>query len=336
MDNNIQSPFFSIITPVYNCEKYLRECIESVIRQTYTSWELILVDDGSEDMSGEICDRYCNDPRIKVIHQNNMGALQSRLNGIAVATGKYELGLDADDYLDMNCLQIIKDAIDESECDLIFFGLRLIGNQEEDSKCSLKAGEKYSREEIVREVIAKTNHSLCNKAIKLEKVKQADFKGLDKKGRVLNDDYALIVPILCNIHTGYVLDSILYNYRIYEESSSNKMVTVEYIQDTSFVTEFVISKLKSSIQMNEDIYSAIYFAYINMILSRLITLFVAKAISDVECDSIRMNDVYKNAEKYERIQSVGWVNYLILKLFRYKQYGLIRIMATIMHRKMKQ
>ena len=70
------SPYFSIITPVYNSQKYLRKCIESVLEQTYSSWELILIDDGSTDASGKICDSFCNDTRIKVIHQENAGALK--------------------------------------------------------------------------------------------------------------------------------------------------------------------------------------------------------------------------------------------------------------------
>ena len=94
------SPYFSIITPVYNSQKYLRKCIESVLEQTYSSWELILIDDGSTDASGKICDSFCNDTRIKVIHQENAGALSSRIRGIQLASGKYQLGLDSDDYLD--------------------------------------------------------------------------------------------------------------------------------------------------------------------------------------------------------------------------------------------
>ena len=105
-------PFFSIITPVYNCEKYLKECIVSVINQTYESWELILVDDGSTDASGDICDEYSGDSRIKIIHQDNAGELYSRQSGIAIADGKYVLGVDADDYLDLNALEKIKKKID--------------------------------------------------------------------------------------------------------------------------------------------------------------------------------------------------------------------------------
>ena len=123
-------PFFSIIAPVYNGEKYIKKCIESVLNQTYASWELILVDDGSTDSSGAICDSFCGDSRIKVIHQENQGALKSRLNGTAAATGMYGLWLDSDDYLDEKCLETVKRAIDLSHSDLVWFNFRtIIGKQ---------------------------------------------------------------------------------------------------------------------------------------------------------------------------------------------------------------
>ena len=80
----------SIIVPVYNVEKYLKKCIDSVISQTYTHWEMILVDDGSTDLSGTICDQIADgDARIKVIHKENEGLSMARNTGICNATGFY-------------------------------------------------------------------------------------------------------------------------------------------------------------------------------------------------------------------------------------------------------
>lgn len=334
MDSNELSPFFSIITPVYNGEKYLEECIESVIKQTYSSWELILVNDGSTDKSGEICDRYSDDTRIKVIHQKNMGALCSRLNGIAKASGRYEIGLDADDYLDPDCLEKIKNTIDKCKSDLIFFGLRYVGEEEGDCKCSLEAGKEYSGKAILKEVVSKTNHSLCNKAIKLDIVKNADYEGINDRGRILNDDYALIVPIICNVNKGYVMDDVLYNYRIYGESSSHIMVTPKYILDTGFATEFALSKMEKAISMEADMYEAVYCAYIRMISARLLSLFAQKQITEEECECIHASDVYQKAGCYETVNSLGVIIYTFLKLFRLKQYGLLRIMTAVMKKVM--
>ena len=92
-------PLFSIIIPVYNVEAYLRQCIDSVLSQTFVDYEIILVDDGSPDRSGEICDEYaCRDSRIKVIHKPNGGLSDARNHGIKNACGDYILFIDSDDF----------------------------------------------------------------------------------------------------------------------------------------------------------------------------------------------------------------------------------------------
>ncbi len=95
----------SIIVPVYNVEKYIHRCIESILAQTYSAFELILVDDGSIDRCGEICDGYAKkDTRIIAIHQNNQGVSAARNAGLAVAKGKYIIFCDGDDEIDINYL----------------------------------------------------------------------------------------------------------------------------------------------------------------------------------------------------------------------------------------
>ena len=89
---------FSVIVPIYNIEKYIRRCIDSVLLQSFTDFELILVDDGSPDRCGAICDEYAKkDERIKVIHKENGGLVSARQAGIKVASGDYIFHLDGDD-----------------------------------------------------------------------------------------------------------------------------------------------------------------------------------------------------------------------------------------------
>ena len=90
----------SVIIPVYNSEKYLHKCIDSVLSQSYTNFEVILVNDGSTDSSGMICDEYAEkDERVRVFHKDNGGVSTARNLGIDYATGKYVLFIDSDDYM---------------------------------------------------------------------------------------------------------------------------------------------------------------------------------------------------------------------------------------------
>ena len=118
---NANTITFSIIVPVYNVEKYLNQCIESIINQTYTNFEIILVDDGSSDRSGEICDQYVQtNTRIKVIHKQNGGLSSARNAGMQLAEGEYILFIDSDDWIDIDALSIIAGNLDNSIDILIF------------------------------------------------------------------------------------------------------------------------------------------------------------------------------------------------------------------------
>lgn len=113
----------SIVIPVYNAEKTLVRCVESIVNQTYKSWELWLVDDGSSDASGEICDNYALiDTRVHVVHRKNNGVSSARNIGIEKSSGEYVMFVDSDDYLEHNALDILMGAIDKYEADIVMCG----------------------------------------------------------------------------------------------------------------------------------------------------------------------------------------------------------------------
>lgn len=117
----MHNPFISVIVPVYNVEQYLNQCVDSVLNQTFSDYELILVDDGSTDLSGNVCDQYSKtDDRIKVFHKNNGGLSSARNIGILNSKGKYVIFLDSDDYwLDINFIEKIYDKCLDCEYDVI-------------------------------------------------------------------------------------------------------------------------------------------------------------------------------------------------------------------------
>ena len=116
----MENELVSIVVPVYKVENYLKECIDSILHQTYTNFELILVDDGSPDKCGEICDDYARtDNRIRVIHKANGGLSDARNAGIDIAKGKYITFVDSDDYISNEYLSVLFQAASESNADIV-------------------------------------------------------------------------------------------------------------------------------------------------------------------------------------------------------------------------
>ena len=119
---HIKLPLVSVIIPVYNVAPYLRECLESVIHQTYRRLQIILVDDGSTDDSGLICDEYSlKDPRISVIHKQNQGLGAARNTGMQSADGKYIIFLDSDDYWDINAIEQLVSVAEKDDLQVVVF-----------------------------------------------------------------------------------------------------------------------------------------------------------------------------------------------------------------------
>ena len=120
--NNIP-PIITIIVPVYNTATHLRTCIDSIVSQTVPDWELILINDGSTDASGSICDEYATkDSRIAVVHQQNSGVSNARNKGIELAKGNFITFIDSDDWIELNFIEKFKNLIVNKNT-LIVYGI---------------------------------------------------------------------------------------------------------------------------------------------------------------------------------------------------------------------
>lgn len=116
--------YISVIVPVYNAEQYLEKCVRSIIEQTYSNLEIILVDDGSTDGSGTLCDEFAvEDARVHVIHQKNCGLVVARRIGVRNALGKYITFVDADDYIDLDAYEVLVQYMREKDTDAVAFGM---------------------------------------------------------------------------------------------------------------------------------------------------------------------------------------------------------------------
>ena len=219
----------SIIVPVYNVEQYLREAIDSVCEQTYPDWELILVDDGSTDGSGKICDAYAKkDPRIRIYHTVNRGVSCARNLGIENACGNWITFLDSDDYLNKDCLETLVKHSD---------GMELVVHSTQDvpSGKLTVLSEKvvyYSSLEDTRKDIDRLRtyfySGVWNKLYLRDKVTMRFNPKL-----TLGEDWWFNVEYMQDCHGICVIPDILNYHRVSTEDSLTKRFRINAIEDGS-------------------------------------------------------------------------------------------------------
>ena len=169
------TPLISVIVPVYNVEKYLPDCIDSILAQTYQNLEIILIDDGSPDNCGKICDGYAEkDSRIKVIHKENGGVSSARNAGLDAASGEYVGFVDSDDIIAPTMYEELYGELLRTDSDVSICKMRRVRS---DLDCTPASNENIKRIEMTREeaisemiIIRAFSGSLCNKLFKAELV----------------------------------------------------------------------------------------------------------------------------------------------------------------------
>lgn len=151
---NSRKPEVSIIVPVYNVEKYLRECLESIESQTFKDWECVVVDDGATDRSGEICDEFARrDPRFKVLHVKNGGLASARNKGIREAQGRFIAFCDSDDWFAPDAIEKMHDLIVSADADVVQTGLWKEYDGHSREKGLVDKRMVLSREEAIKELV---------------------------------------------------------------------------------------------------------------------------------------------------------------------------------------
>ena len=220
-------PFFSVIVPVYNVEKYLGDCIDSILAQTYQDFELILVNDGSKDSSGAICDAYAEkDQRVQVVHKQNGGVVSARKAGIQKSCGNYIVTVDSDDYIAADYLAHYWDIIQKKQPDIIADNFALVSEEGIliEEFCQITPEGFYSGKDL-NEVLQRLLYdfkvmqynagsvtwNLWSKAIKRELVLPAQMAVPDiiRNG----DDCAVIIPAICKAESLYIANYCGYFYR---------------------------------------------------------------------------------------------------------------------------
>ena len=204
----------SIIVPVYKAEKYLDNCINSLLSQTYTDLEIILVDDGSPDASGAICDAYAaKDSRIKVIHQQNGGLSAARNAGLFVASGEYVGFVDADDTVEPDMYELLMHAIAGHQ--LAMCGARRVEEGQMPQPTSSDAAVTVlDNAGLWEEIFGRLNNAAWNKLYRADLIKDSRFP----QGLIHGEDLLFHLTYLPSVQSGVVLDAVKYNYYIHQGS----------------------------------------------------------------------------------------------------------------------
>lgn len=246
----------SIIVPVYNAEKYIRQCLDSVLAQTLTAWEAILVDDGSTDRSGQICDEYATrDSRFRVIHQPNGGVSIARQTGIDNATGEYTIHCDPDDWMESTMLEEMVGTAEATESDMVICDY-YTDSRYDRTYCSQNLPLRPDTEDVLRRLLFQQLHGSCWNKL----VKRVCYKGIGFYPShicVFEDELFFCRLLTRNIKTKIAyLPKTLYHYRIDNDASICHIVSMKSIKSAVDVLEekqkLVVGDTRFS---NEDFYS---------------------------------------------------------------------------------
>ncbi len=211
---------FSIVVPVYNAEKYLNRCVQSIQNQTYQNIEIILVDDGSSDESPVMCDVFAqNDSRIRVLHKTNAGLVSARKAGAIVASGDYICCVDADDEIALDYIVNMAEVGKQYSPELICYGLSWVSEKERKDRLLNNRAGYYSRQDIEGEIFPELiqtadadyfSPNLCGKAIKTELYRKQQLSVDDRLK--IGEDGACTIPCVYHAQSMYIFPECKYFY----------------------------------------------------------------------------------------------------------------------------
>lgn len=245
-----KKPLISVIVPVYNVERYLHKCVDSILAQTLKDFELILVDDGSPDGCGAICEEYVvKDSRVKVIHKPNGGVSSARNTGIEVAQGKWLCFVDGDDYIDATYLEDF--GVNYTDADLYMQGYRKVKNENILTEYSF-IGLESSEIEVVL-AYSETHYIINSPCFKLYKnvlVKENNLR-FDQSVSY-GEDHLFSLLYANHISSISYSKTVGYNYFVTDTESLTQRIIpyqklVYYICETERLSKILLSKYKSDV-----------------------------------------------------------------------------------------
>ncbi len=285
-------PLVSVIVPIYNAEEYLDRCLKSLLGQTLSDIEVVLIDDGSSDSSGAICERYARqDSRISVFHQPNSGVAAARQRGVDMAQGLFSIHTDPDDWIEPTMLEELYTKATECQADMVI--CNFVAVYPKKSRLSIqKLGNDLSPKACLNNLLQnKMNGSLCTKLIRTELYRKFDVRFVE--GLNYCEDYLVCAKLfLQDIKVAY-LDKALYYYdQIVNSASITRRYTIETLrQRLLFIDE--LRKVVEGVEcvgMADAITSVAIECYKRRVLS---ARQFAEIFAPYKADFMRSNYKYK-------------------------------------------
>lgn len=318
-------PLLSVIIPVYNVEKYLKRCLESILVQSWNDYEIILVDDGSTDSSAQICDSYAEKyEMIRVIHKENKGLSDTRNRGIEQASGEYVYFPDSDDWLEPNTFSDLSDVIEELTYDIISFNRVFVTSEEEKLVSAKSRIQKLSGKQALLEMLKQgdvtgfANDKIYRKKLFIDN--DIEFP-VGKYYEDLGTNYKLFLKAT----KVYVTNQKYYHYLITNPDSITRSWNEQKLRDMfGFYKEIYYSSLVRE-KLEEFEIESLQTYYINGLVHILSSLYksgLSEQYPDIEEDV--KQEISKNSLSVTKLSNqLNKIKYLLYKL------GLLKILFNI-------
>lgn len=310
----------SIVVPIYNIEPYIRECVGSVLSQSFKDWELILVDDGSPDNCPAICDEYANkDNRVIVVHKTNGGLVSARKAGLEVANGDYIMPLDGDDFLDERCLSTIAKTIEQHKTDVICFGYNIYDDGSiHPNPIKVKRYGFYNKEDLASELFPNFLHSPNSHHFPHNlwaKVYRNDiywrYQMAVSSNIGMGEDGACTYPLIFNSDSIVIIEECLHYYRQVHSSMTKVKKPLSW-DNYDLVYQLYQNEIDlSKFDMLQQYYRARTHNLFNIVLSQF---FKEKKYSDIVDD---INQRFSEHPEYTQAIVESKFTSLPMKVSRY-------------------
>ncbi|MBR3654561.1 MAG: glycosyltransferase [Elusimicrobia bacterium] len=255
MEGNIK-PLISVIIPIYNIEQYLKQCVDSIVNQTYKNLEIILVDDGSADNSVRICDEYAlKDNRIKVIHKQNAGVSAARNDGLNIAKGEYIAFVDGDDYIGLKTFEDVLELLLNFDVDIVKYGAKTIYKRKEKNNIfgfEQKAYKENEKNNLLKCIIKNDgiDNFVSTCLFKKSIIETYNIRFSEKLCQ--GDDLCFLIKYLLCSNSIFLASNLFYYNYVQNYNSVTKRYSKRYVGDIIDLIYEMLTILKN--HKNEDSY----------------------------------------------------------------------------------